>query len=402
METSIIKDRKEYLSTYDMYKEPLIMKKTSGQFCWDLEDKKYLDMYNNVYTVGYCNPEVVTAVTEQMSQCVINLRYVHPVVAQYAKELLATFPEELGFDVCYFVNSGSEANDLAMRMAKVYTESRDVAFIEGAYHGTTECCQSVTSSVSTGISKEHLEGYYRRMLKKDLSKEEIALRTEKVFIHETIQGVAGQIIFDKDFLPNVYEQVKKNGGLCIADEVQTGFGRTGDQFWVFEHYGLKPDFVTLGKGIGNGFPLGCLVTRKEIANKLGAYFNTFGGNPVSCMAGLTTLRIVLRENLQQNSKQMGEAIQKGVKEIIDEYKLPVSVRGLGLFIGIEFPSGSDATEIFEKSRENGILLGLGGEKRNIIRIKPPLCINSDDVSEFLKVFKKLVSSLYSTESTDCE
>jgi 4-aminobutyrate aminotransferase-like enzyme len=314
-------------------------------------------------------------------------------VAQYAKELLATFPKELNLDVCYFVNSGSEANDLAMRMAKIYTESHDVAFVDGAYHGTTETCQSVSSSVSTGIQKDSLDHHMERMVKKTMTAEDIAKRTEKIFIHETIQGVAGQVIYEKDFLPNIYKQIKSNGGLCVADEVQTGFGRTGDHFWAFQHFDLNPDFVTLGKGIGNGFPLGCLVTKKEIAKKLGPYFNTYGGNPVSCIAGLTTLRITLRENLQQNSKIMGEAIMKGVNEIIDELKLEASIRGWGLFIGIEFSTGKAGSYVFEQFRDNGVLVGLGGEKRNIIRIKPPLCVNSDDVKEFLSIFKKIVSSL---------
>jgi 4-aminobutyrate aminotransferase-like enzyme len=376
------------LNLYDMYKEPLNITKTKDQYCYDENGKRYLDLYNNVYHVGYCNEIIANAVYEQMTTCVTNTRYSHHLIGDYAKELLSTFPPELGFDTCYFVNSGSEANDLALRIARSHLGVKNnIISLRGGYHGTTDLCTSVSSVLSTGnnnneytynVSINNDKVFILNLHNDDKINNEI-LDDYRVLIHETIQGVAGQLTFKEDKLSNLYNDIKKYGGLCIADEVQSGFGRTGTHFWAFQYENIVPDFVTLGKSIGNGFPLGCVVTRKELCTRLGPYFNTYGGNPVSMIAGLTTLKIIKDNNLQNNSNELGTWLKENL--ISNNFK----VSGRGLFLGIHLDSKS-ATYIHEDMLKKGYLLGIGGSDRHIIRIKPPMIIKKGDLINFLKDF----------------
>ena len=389
------------LNLYDMYKEPLNIVKTKDQYCYDEKGKRYTDLYNNVYHVGYCNKEIADAVYEQMTTCVTNTRYSHNLIGIYAKKLLSTFPPELGFDTCYFVNSGSEANDLALRIARSHLEVKNnIISLKGGYHGTTDLCTNVSSVLSTGNNNENnnenelfinntFNNLNTSIISNDFSYVHfINLHNDnynnipdnyRVLIHETIQGVSGQLTFKEGKLNNLYNNIKNLGGLCIADEVQTGFGRTGTHFWAFQYENIVPDFVTLGKSIGNGFPLGCVITRKDLCTRLGPYFNTYGGNPVSMVAGLTTLEIIRYNNLQYNSLKLGTWL----KDILTDNNFKVT--GRGLFLGIHLDAKS-ATYIHEDMLKRGYLLGIGGNNRHIIRIKPPMIINKEDLINFIKDF----------------
>ncbi len=394
------------------YREPLTIVRGVRQYVFDERGERYLDCVNNVCHVGHCHREVVKAAADQMAQLNTNTRYLHPALAQYVEALTAKFPDSLS--VCYLVNSGSEAVELALRLARNYTNAEDVIAVESAYHGNTAAAIAVSEYKFGGPGGKGcpptthvvpLPCVYRGRHKGSGSKagQKYAAhvaqqagdlssrgRGPAAFIAESMISVGGQIILPDGYLAASYEAVRQAGGVCIADEVQVGFGRPGSTFWGFELQGVVPDIVTLGKPIGNGHPMGAVVTTLAIAEAFDngmEYFNTFGGNPVSCAVGLAVLEIVEEERLQQHALETGAVLLAGLKSLQGHYDLIGDVRGQGLFAGIELvrdidtlePARDEAYDIVERMKDRGVLLSVDGPLHNVIKIKPPMVISTDDI-----------------------
>ena len=422
----VLQQRTQHLSAgqYHFYKKPLMLVEASMQYCFDDKGKVYVDGYSNVCHVGHCHPHFVTSCQLAMSNIISNTRYLHPTIGKYAEKLKAKLPSSLS--VCYFVNSGSEANDLAMRLSRVHTKRHGVVCLEHAYHGTTASCTGVSTSLSTGTTKGtvdyqycardiHTVGlpdvYRGKHRGPDAGKKyaeqvlEVCQRQGDIaaFIHESVQGVGGQIVYPKDYLKRVYDHVHAEGGVIIADEVQTGFGRTGTHFWAFEAQGVVPDIVVMGKPIGNGFPLGAVVCTREIARSFDGvqYFNTNGGNPVACAAGLAVLEIIDRDGLQTNAHLVSQILMKGLQELKRKHAMIGDVRGVGLFVGIELikdsktlePAARETAEVMERCRHFGLLVGKGGYLNNVIRMKPPLCFNKDDAEFAIRTLDVVIGEV---------
>eukprot|EP01091_Cochliopodium_minus_P000466 TRINITY_DN10434_c0_g1_i1.p1 TRINITY_DN10434_c0_g1~~TRINITY_DN10434_c0_g1_i1.p1 ORF type:complete len:406 (+),score=95.06 TRINITY_DN10434_c0_g1_i1:50-1267(+) len=362
--------RKKHLSEvlYPSYKDPIMMMRGEMQYMFDEKGTRYLDAYNNVIQVGHCNPSVVKAAVNQISTLNTNTRYLHENIVVLAKELVETFPKPL--EVCYFVNSGSEANDLAQRLAWCYTGNTESIVLENSYHGITCAAASLSHTKNLGNlptpkythvvevpdtyrgvyrkgRDENLGEKYAELVQKKI-KEEIIGKGKKLsaFFVESIQGSGGQIVYPPNYLKNAFKYVRENGGLCVADEVQVGFGRCGDKFWAFETQGVVPDIVTMGKPMGNGFPVACVITTKEIANSFNKmeYFSTFGGNTVSCAVALEVLRVIKRDKLQENAKIVGNYLLDNFVKLQNKHYIIGDVRGMGLYVGIEFVRNRDTLE----------------------------------------------------------
>jgi alanine-glyoxylate transaminase/(R)-3-amino-2-methylpropionate-pyruvate transaminase len=405
------------LVTY--YRQPLMIVEGKMQYVFDETGRRYLDAFAGIVSVsvGHCHPKVLEAVRAQneLLQHATTI-YLHPNVVLFAKTLGSTFPKASRLGVTYFVNSGSEANDIAVLMARAYTGNFDVVALRNAYHGGSATPMAMTAhstwkynvAHSFGVHHAVLPDRYRGPYGYDDAKagEKYArdvldlIRTATpgriaAFICEPILGVGGVVEMPPGYLQAVYNYVREAGGLCIADEVQTGFGRTGDHFWGFENHGVTPDIVTMAKGMGNGCPLAACVARSDIAQALTQriHFNTFGGNPVSCAQGLATLNVLLEENVQRHAKAMGAQLIEGLAELRKSHKLIGDVRGRGLMIGVELvtdrtskePATKDAADVLERAKELGLLLGKGGFFGNILRIKPPMCISAADCDFLLRV-----------------
>lgn len=403
------------------YQEPIKMVRGQGAYLYDQNGNAYLDMVNNVCHVGHCHPEVVKAGQNQMAKLNTNTRYLHDNIVDFSEALLATMPKELS--VCMFVNSGSEANELAFRLARNVTGSKQLLTVDGAYHGSTNACIEASPYKFNGPGGTGPQDYvhivelpdpYRGKHQGNTPEsaqayansvgqriEEIKAAGNKVgaFICESLQGVAGQIIMPDGYLSAVYEKVRKAGGVCIADEVQVGFGRVGTHMWAFETQNVVPDIVTLGKPIGNGHPLAAVITTQAIAEKFATgmeFFNTFGGNPVSCAIGNAVLGVIHKEGLQAHAQNVGEFMIKKLTELQQHFDLIGDVRGLGLFLGVELvenrqtkePAGQKAKEIVEFCKQHRILLSTEGKFYNIIKIKPPLAFSKKDAEQFIEVFTK--------------
>jgi 4-aminobutyrate aminotransferase-like enzyme/Ser/Thr protein kinase RdoA (MazF antagonist) len=387
------------------YRKPLKIVRGSMQYLYDDDEREYLDAYNNVPHVGHCHPRVVKAGQDQMALLNTNTRYLHDLINLYAERLTETLPEPLR--VCFFVNSGSEANELALRLARAHTGELNLIVLEHAYHGNTTTLidispykhngpggQGAPSWVHTAPIPDRYRGKYKSddaqagaKYAKDL--EEIIERLHEskqglsAFIAESLPSVAGQITFPPGYLSAVYDLVRQAGGVCIADEVQTGYGRIGTHFWGFESYGVVPDIVVLGKPIGNGHPIGVVITTEAIAKSFDngmEFFSTFGGNTVSCAIGLEVLNVVLDEQLQEHAQDVGEHLLSGLGQLMNRHSIIGDVRGSGLFLGVELvrdretlePATDEATLIVNHMRDAGILLGTDGPHHNVIKIRPPM------------------------------
>ncbi|HTI65886.1 MAG TPA: aminotransferase class III-fold pyridoxal phosphate-dependent enzyme, partial [Gemmatimonadaceae bacterium] len=387
------------------YRVPVRAVRGWMQHLYDADGRRYIDAYNNVPHVGHCHPRVVDAGARQMRVLNTNTRYLNDLLTEYASRLLATLPREL--EVCYFVNSASEANELALRLARAATDRRDVIVLEAAYHGNTTSLIDISPYKHAGRGghgapdwvhvapiPDVYRGAYRRadpeaavryaMHVADIVRRlEAAGRGVSAFIAETCPSVGGQIVFPAGYLENVYRYVHAAGGICIADEVQTGLGRMGTSFWAFEDQRVVPDIVVMGKPLGNGHPIGAVATTRPIADAFDdgmEFFSTFGGNTVSCAIGLAVLDVLRDEGLQAHARDVGEHMLAGLGMLADRHHVVGDVRGSGLFLGVELvrdretlePAGDEATFVAERMRERGVLLGTDGPYHNVVKIRPPM------------------------------
>jgi alanine-glyoxylate transaminase/(R)-3-amino-2-methylpropionate-pyruvate transaminase len=407
------------------YRDPLMVVEGSMQYLFDEKGRRYLDAIGGIVTisVGHCHPYVVQKVKEQtgLLQHTSSI-YLHPSIALYAEKLAGKLPGDLS--VCYFVNSGSEANDMALLMARLYTNNYDVIALRNAYHGGGASTMQLTAHSTWKYNYPHNFGIHHAINANPYRgpwgyddpdaggkyaaeiKNLIEYATPgrvAAFFAESIQGVGGTIVYPEGFLKKAYEYVREAGGVCIADEVQTGFARTGVNYWGFENHGVLPDIVTVAKGIGDGVPLAAVVTTPAIANALSSriHFNTFGGNPVSCAAGMAVLEIIDREHLQKNCLERGNELMEGYRKLMSRHKIIGDVRGRGLMTGIELvknretkePAREECLQIIERVKDLGLLVGKGGLHGNILRIKPPMCITRDDVAFLLEVLDCAIECL---------
>ncbi|MBU0741662.1 aspartate aminotransferase family protein [bacterium] len=402
---------------FTLYKEPLMIVEGALQYLFDETGKRYLDLFAGIVTVscGHSHPVVNRRVIEQVEKLQhATTLYLHPNFPQLGAKLAAKMPD--GLDVTYFTNSGSEANELAIAMARMYTGREDVIAVRNAYHGGTTTAMGLTSH-STWKFPLHTGGRVHHAACPDPYRSKFAGSPEQIatkcaedirelirfstpgqvaaFIAEPIQGVGGVTCGAANYLPEAYAVIREHGGVCIADEVQTGFGRTGDHYWGFENYGVKPDMVVMAKGIGNGFPLGAVTTTAEIAAAFTSriHFNTFGGNPVSMAAGAAVLDVIEQEQLQKNCREVGGRFKAGLQKLQQTHDLIGDVRGKGLMLGVELvrdrvtkePANTEAIALLEIAKDQGLLVGKGGFYGNVLRIKPPMCITTADVEFALEV-----------------
>jgi len=392
------------------YKKPIMVVEGKFQYVWDSTGKRYLDGLGGIVTisVGHCHPHVIEAGRRQMETLQHSTTiYLHPNVVRYAEHLASKMPGDL--KVCYFVNSGSEANELALLMARVHTRNYDVIALRNGYHGGSAGTMGLTAQSSWKFNVPHGLGVHHALApdtyrgayrasdpdagKKyaDDVKELIDFATPgKVagFIAESIQGVGGVVGFPGGYLQRAYEYVRAAGGLCIADEVQTGLGRLGSHFWGFQTQGVIPDIVTMAKGVGNGFPLGVVVTTPKIARALTerTHFNTFGGNPVASAMGKAVLEVIEREGLQANCLKLGAYLGTRLNGLKRKHAIVGDVRGEGLLVGIELvrdrrtkePAKAECAQVLETCKDRGLLLGKGGLHNSVIRFAPPMCITQAD------------------------
>jgi 4-aminobutyrate aminotransferase-like enzyme len=375
----------------------------SMQYLYDEEGRQYLDAYNNVAHVGHCHPKVVAAGQRQMELLNTNTRYLSDLILEYAERLTATLPETL--TVCFFVNSGSEANELAIRLARAHTKARDMIVLDNAYHGNTTTLIDISPYKHDGPGGEGAPSWVHKVPipRSAVDAEEVEKFGSPLcgVIAESMPSVAGQIVLPDGYLARVYTAVRRAGGVCIADEVQTGYGRIGTHFYAFEKYGVSPDIVVLGKPIGNGHPIGAVITTRAIADSFDngmEFFSTFGGNNVSCAIGLKVLEIVQEEKLQAHALRVGERLLEGLRELQRQHDIIREARGSGLFIGVELmrgelPATQEANRIVNRMRDRGILLGTDGPYHNVIKIRPPMPFSGIDADQLLETLASVLKQL---------
>ncbi len=419
--------RKEFVNPaiFTYYKEPLMIVEGRMQYLYDETGRRYLDGFGGIVTVsvGHCHPRIVAAVNRQNETLQHTTTiYLNPAIAEYARDLAARMPGEL--KVCYFTNSGSEANDLAILMARAYTGNYDVIALRNCYHGGSMLSMGLTShhtwkfNVPQGFGIHHAlcPDRYRGPWGYDDPNAGAKYAADiadvvrfgtpgrvAAFIAESIQGVGGTVVFPDGYLKHAYEHTRSAGGLCIADEVQAGFTRTGSHWWGFETQGVMPDIVTMAKGIGNGAAMAAVVTTPAIAKALTSriHFNTFGGNPVACTQGRGVLEVIEADRIQANAAAIGGRLRVGLDRLAAKHTCIGDVRGLGLMLGLELvkdratkePAKEEAAAVLETCRHLGLLLGKGGLYGNVLRIKPPMCLGEADADFMIEVLDEALRRL---------
>ena len=413
--SQLLESRRRHISSSlsVAYREPLQIVRGSGQFLYDDRGRPYVDLVNNVCHVGHAHPRVVEAGARQMAELNTNTRYMHELLTRYAERLTATLPAPL--DVCFLVNSGSEANELALRLARAHTGARDVVVVDGAYHGNTGTLVAMSPYKFKGPGgtgqpepwvhvvpcPDGYRGVYRGFDRAtgeaygDAVGEVVRRSPAPIaaFFAEPLMSCAGQVVPPEGYFETAFKHVRAAGGVCVIDEVQTGFGRIGTHFWGFEREPVVPDIVVMGKPIGNGHPIGAVVTTGAIARsfEMGMeFFSTFGGNPVSCAIGLAVLDVIRDEELQDRARRVGARLLGQLDDLMATHPLIGHVRGAGLFIGIELvrdretlePAGVEASNLVNRLKDRGLLLSTDGPHHNVIKIKPPLVLTEDDVDMF--------------------
>jgi 4-aminobutyrate aminotransferase-like enzyme len=402
-----------------------------AQYLFDKSGRRYLDLVNNVCHVGHCHPRVVEAGQRQMAVLNTNTRYLHDALAEYVVRLTDTLPDPLS--VCFLVCTGTEANDLALRLARAHTGSREIIILDHAYHGHSPSLVEISPYKCEGAGGEGLAAHAHKVSCPDVYRgrnrgpdaaeryaEEVETQLEQIaatgaqvgaFMAESFLGCGGQIVPPSGFLQRAYSAVRNSGGVCIADEVQVGFGRAGTHTWAFESLGVVPDIVTLGKPIGNGHPLAAVVTTPEVAASFDTgmeYFNTFGGNPVSCAIGLAVLDVIEKEGLRHHALEMGERLMGGLKQLAERHEVIGDVRGRGLFIGVELvrdrtsrePAAREADDLIEAMKERGFLLSTDGPDHNVIKIKPPMVLNAEDIDAMLSAMDEALVAIVQSDGIE--
>lgn len=391
---------------------PIKMEKAAFQYMYSTDGKTYIDMRNNIPHVGHCHPKVVEAGQKQMANLNTNTRYYYDSLHEYADLLLSKFPDPL--NKVFFVNSGSAASDLAFRLATTVTGNHKIMGLEEGYHGNTYKAIEVShykyshkggQGQQDDILKVPMPWDWKRQYGDQA--EEILVRAANDVIHrnvmdiagfvaEPIVGCGGQLDLPKGYLKEVYKSIRSQGGVCISDEVQTGFARLGHHWWGYEMYDVIPDIIITGKCIGNGHPMAAVITTDEIAKKFNngmEFFSSFGGNPVSCEIGKSVLEVIEQENLKENAKNVGDYFIQSLKDLQKDFDTIGDVRGLGFFLGVEFvKNGTEANtalchQVKAYCREQGVLLGSDGPHDNILKIKPPLCFTKENVDEVIGIMK---------------
>ena len=416
--------RKKYLSqSFSLsYNEPLHLVRGRGQYLYDSKGNEYLDAVNNIQHVGHSHPKVTEAANEQFKKLNTNTRYLDKTILDYARALTDKLPSNL--NKCYFTNSGSESNDLALRIARNHSNSKETIVLEGAYHGHVTSLIEISPYKHDGPGgkgppdyvhvvpmPDPFRGIYRGQssglkyaaeVKTILDEIRSDNKRVSAFIFEPILGCGGQIIPPNGFLSSSFKMVRDNNGVCIADEVQVGFGRMGESFWGFETQNIVPDIVTLGKSIGNGHPLSVVVTSEDLSNEFNngmEYFNSFGGNPVSCAIGHAVLKVIEEEELQKNAFRVGNELKTLLNEVKSVHDIIGDVRGKGLFLGIEIirdletlePDKQVTHKIVNEMRNRKILLSSDGPDHNVIKIKPPMVFNSSNALFLVETLDKVLS-----------
>ncbi|UWQ92594.1 aspartate aminotransferase family protein [Rhodobacteraceae bacterium M382] len=411
-------------SKFIPFKDPMVFKKGSMQYLWDVEGRKYTDLLgmNVCISVGHSHPKVVAAAmaqAQELTHC--TTMFYHPVPAHFAEELAATMPNPDGDIewVVHFTNSGSEAIDLAMTMARSYTGNLDLLALRTAYHGPTAAAQSITGisgwrhpgmpgNVAFVAEPNQYRGIFGEGVDPYLDEVERTINTATtgriagMFI-ESVQGYGGIIEMPHGYMSGAAERVRAAGGLLIADEVQAGFGRTGDHMWGFERDGVIPDIVVMAKGIGNGFPLGAVVARKHIAAPMAEkfMFHTYGANPTSCAAGRAVLQVIKEDNVQENARTVGAALLERLRALKHKHEAIGDVRGRGLMLAIEMvkdrktkePDPQTTAAVFEACRDSGLILSKSGAFQSCLRMVPPMCLSLLDVDQVHDGLDRAFSSL---------
>jgi 4-aminobutyrate aminotransferase-like enzyme/Ser/Thr protein kinase RdoA (MazF antagonist) len=402
------------------YRQPLKIVRGEGAWLIDDTGRAYLDCYNNVAHLGHAHPEVVEVLARQAALLNTNTRYLHDTIIDYADALTATLPKHL--QVCGFVCTGSEANDLALRMARAHTGQRDMVVLDWAYHGHLSSLIEISPykykrkggegkpahiweamlpdsyRAPSDWQREDYARHFAQSVRDQLAAMQDAGRKPAGFIAESMPSVGGQIFLPDGYLAEVYRDIRAAGGVVIADEVQVGFGRIGSHMWGFETQGVEPDIVTMGKPIGNGHPLAALVTTTEIAKSFAngmEYFNTFGGNAVSCAVGLKVLEILQRDHLQENARRLGEDLLTRMRRLAERHPEIGDVRGSGLFLGLDLvedrvskkPATERAGRIVQKARELGVLMGTDGPYDNVIKLRPAMIFSQANADHLMQVLE---------------
>ena len=401
------------------YEKPLHLVRGEGVFLYDAQGNAYLDAYNNVASLGHCHPRVVEAITQQTAILNTHTRYLHEGIVDYAEALTGTFPAELS--QAMFTCTGSEANDLAVRIARFVTGGTGIIATDLAYHGLTSAVAEFSPSLGESVTlgphvrtvpapdsyrhspEEMMEKFGRdvRAAIADLKRHGIK---PAMLIVDTIFSSDGIFAGPKGFLKSAVDAIHEAGGLFVADEVQPGFGRTGEAMWGFERHGLSPDMVTIGKPMGNGYPMAGIVLRPQVIADFGPkarYFNTFGGNPVAAAAGKAVLDTIRIEGLQQNALDVGRYLRDGLSNLAGHHSAIGDVRGSGLFIGVEIVAdrttkSADATlttRIVNGLRERRVLISASRPRGNVLKIRPPLVFSRHNADQFLEAFEAVLAEL---------